>query len=222
MTAPIRIENSTAEVLIETPTTPTNKVVIFLPGVSGDAFLDRFQPIVEACTGAGFSTARVNAWKDVQELEQKNLKQIYGDINSVVALLRSKGYLYIFGIGKSFGGAILLTLPSTHITSKILWAPAIGVTESGSNINTHLSAPLGSLKSLLDIKVDRTFLEKIEIPILVIHGTADDTIPFSNSEQLVSMLPKAKLIAIDGADHSYRIKEYEDAVITATINFLTT
>lgn len=130
-----KIENSTTEVLIETPTTTTNKAVIFLPGISGSVFSDRFLPIVEKCIGAGFSIARVSAWKDVQELQQKNLSQIYGDVNAVVTLLQHKGYTSIFAIGKSFGGAIVLTLPSSNITSRILWAPVIGVTESNSNMD---------------------------------------------------------------------------------------
>lgn len=220
MVTPIKIENSETEVLIETPTNPTDKVVIFLPGISGGAFSDRFMPMVEAGVGAGFAIARVRAWENVQEVGQKNLSQIYSDINAVITLLQKQGYTSIFGIGKSFGGMIMLTLPSQNIKTKVLWAPAIGVTESGSNIDTYFSIQLGSLQSLLDMKVDRAFLEKIETPILIIHGTADNDIPFSNSEQLVSMLPNAKLIAIDGADHSYRTKEHEGAVIEVTMDFL--
>ena len=79
---------------------------------------------------------------------------------------------------------------------------------------------MASLQSLLDVKIDRAFLEKHDEPVLVIHGTTDRTIPFSNSEQIVSMLPNATLIPIEGADHSYNTKEHEDAVIKSTVDFL--
>lgn len=222
MVTPIKIENSETEVLIETPTNPTDKVAIFLPGISGDAFSDRFMSIAKACIGVGFAIARVSAWNNIQDVEKKNLSQIYNDINTIITLLQNSGYVSIFGIGKSFGGMIMLTLPSQNIKAKVLWAPAIGIAESDSNIDTYLSTPLGSLESLLDMKVNRAFLEKIEIPILIIHGTVDDNVPLSNSEQLVSILPNAKLVAIKGADHSYRTREHEDAVIKTTMDFLVT
>jgi len=220
MVTPIKIENTETEMLIETQAIPTDKVAIFLPGLSGEVFSDRFLPMVEACVGAGFAIARVRAWENAQEVEQKNLSQIYSDINAVIILLQNQGYASIFGIGKSFGGAIILTLPSQSIKAKVLWAPAIGIIESGSNIDIYFSTPLGSLQSLLDMKIDKAFLEKIETPILIIHGTEDNEIPFSNSEKLVSMLPNAKLVAIEGADHSYRTKEHEDVVTKTTMDFL--
>src|SRR5690606_17334680 len=93
-------------------------------------------------------------------------------------------------------------------------------TETGANIDTYMTAKLGTITSLLDIHVDRTFLQQQESHILIIHGTADEHIPFSNSEQIVSLLPCASLAAIEGADHSYKNKEHESEVIKITLDFL--
>lgn len=220
MSEDFKIENTTTEVRIDTPTTPTEKVVVFLPGISGGAFSDRFQPVVDACLSAGFAIARVNAWKDADDVGQKTLSQIYADIDAVLSLLQEKSYTSFFGVGKSFGGAVMLTHPCPYFAKKVLWAPAIGTVESGANINEYLSTPLGTIPKLLDVKVDRAFVEKMETPTLVVHGTADDAIPFSNSELLVSMLPNAKLFPVEGADHSYKKKEHEEIVIKATMDFL--
>lgn len=221
MTEPIQIGNSASKFLVETPTVPTTTAVVFLPGISGDAFSERFQPVVDACLQAGFAIARVSAWKDAEDVERKNLSDIYRDVGDVTTSLHQQGFTRIFGIGKSFGGAVILTFPSVYISRKVLWAPAIGVTDSGANIDAYMTATLGTLHSLLDMQVDAAFLKQREMPTLIIHGTADDNIPLSNSEKIVSMLPNARLAQIEGADHSYKNKEHEEAVIKATMGFLT-
>ncbi len=221
MAEPIKIGNTDCEFLITTPNKPTTTAVIFLPGISGGAFSERFQPVVDACLGVGFSIVRISAWKNAEDVERKNLGDIFRAIGDVTTYLHQEGYTKIFGIGKSFGGAVMLALPSVHIRRKVLWAPAIGVADSGANIDSYMTANLGALHSLLDLKLDRALLQQKETPTLIIHGTADDNIPLSNSERIVSMLPNAKFLQIEGADHSYKNKEHETAVIKATIEFLT-
>lgn len=217
----IQIANTTSAFLIDMPDKLTTTVVVFLPGRTGGAFSDRFQPVVDACLQAGLAIVRVSAWENREDVERKNLSDIYRDIGNVTTYLHQQGYTQIFGVGKSLGGAMMLTFPSVYIDKKVLWAPAIGVTESGANIETYMSATLGSLNSLLDLQVDREYLENRDTPTLVIHGTADNIIPFLNSERLVPMLPNARLLPIEGADHSYNNKEHETVVIKATIDFLT-
>lgn len=218
-----RLSNSNSTFQIKTPDTPTQKVVLFLPGISGDVFSDRFKPLVDACNAAGWAVALINAWENAATVEQKNLNQIYADIRGVITTLQQLGYTSVAGVGKSFGGGILLTCPSPYIQRKILWAPAIGVadSESTSNIEHYVNNPLNDLSSLLDLKVNPHSLKEMEVPILIIHGTADKNIPFSNSEKIVDSLPNAKMWTIEGADHSYKNKVHEEAVIKATVDFLT-
>ena len=208
------------EYKLQTPTEPTDTAVVFLPGLSGRALTERFQPVVDACLAAGMAIARVNAWEGPDDVGKKNLSEIYKDIESVVVALQQQGYSNIYGVGKSFGGAVMLTFPGSVITKKVLWAPAIGVVEVGANIDTYLTEPLGTLKLLTDMKVDREYLQDMEAETLILHGTADDVIPYKNSEAITSMLPNVALVPIAGADHSYKNKEHESAVIRATINFL--
>lgn len=221
MSEVIHLGNAASAFLVDTPDKPTNTAVVFLPGISGGAFSDRFQPLVDACVQAGLAIARVSAWENVADVERKNLSDIYRDIGNVTTYLQQQGYTQLFGIGKSFGGAIMLTFPSMYIHKKVLWAPTVGVTESGANIEAYMSATFSTLSSLLDLRVDRAFLQQRDTPTLIVHGTADGTIPFSNSEKIVSMLPRAKLLPIEGADHSYSDKDHEKAVIEASVDFLT-
>jgi pimeloyl-ACP methyl ester carboxylesterase len=39
------------------------------------------------------------------------------------------------------------------------------------------------------------------MPTLIVHGTDDVDIPFSQAQELASAIPHAELVAIDGAHH---------------------
>jgi len=41
----------------------------------------------------------------------------------------------------------------------------------------------------------------VTLPVLVIHGTADDVVPFEMGQRLAAALPRAKLLVMDGAGH---------------------
>ena len=44
-------------------------------------------------------------------------------------------------------------------------------------------------------------VDKIQVPALVVHGTADEVIPFAQAEGLAARLPAAELVAIPGGRH---------------------
>lgn len=48
-----------------------------------------------------------------------------------------------------------------------------------------------------------TAVKKLSIPYLIIHGTADEAVPFEEALQLKEWQPKAKLKKISGADHTF-------------------
>ncbi|RME58785.1 MAG: alpha/beta hydrolase [Candidatus Dadabacteria bacterium] len=71
---------------------------------------------------------------------------------------------------------------------------------------TEQMLPLG--KNLLnEIKnspnMVKEALGKIKVPILIIHGTEDETVLFKGSEEAASLNPRIKLVAIEGADHNF-------------------
>ena len=44
-------------------------------------------------------------------------------------------------------------------------------------------------------------VEKLTVPVLLIHGTADASVPYAQSVALADRLPNATLETIEGADH---------------------
>jgi pimeloyl-ACP methyl ester carboxylesterase len=44
-------------------------------------------------------------------------------------------------------------------------------------------------------------LERIEVPVLIVHGTSDRAAPFAQGRSMSARIPGAELLAIDGGDH---------------------
>ncbi len=54
-------------------------------------------------------------------------------------------------------------------------------------------------------------LPQIEVPTLVIAGTADRLVPFENSKTLASQIPNAELVILENMGHGYLVEAAEEA-----------
>jgi dipeptidyl aminopeptidase/acylaminoacyl peptidase len=62
------------------------------------------------------------------------------------------------------------------------------------------------------------YIEKINAPVLIIHGTADDVVPVSHAHLLYSLAAEPKeLVLLEGAGHRLR---QETAAVEAALNWL--
>ncbi|HLZ56164.1 MAG TPA: alpha/beta hydrolase [Ktedonosporobacter sp.] len=61
-------------------------------------------------------------------------------------------------------------------------------------------------------------VEEIATPTLIVHGTADIDVPFSQAKQLVQKIPHAQLLAVEGADHTFVLSG--EKTVEAIRNFL--
>lgn len=66
---------------------------------------------------------------------------------------------------------------------------------------------------------DYSVYEKIGIPVLIIHGTDDKSVPLEESKELIKHLKNHKLIPLEGADHNYTNPDDFNKAIQETINF---
>jgi fermentation-respiration switch protein FrsA (DUF1100 family) len=71
--------------------------------------------------------------------------------------------------------------------------------------------------------------EKLAIPSLIVHGTADDTVPFDSATQLAGLNSHATLLSIENGNHVFGGKHPWDEselpddlknVVTESIRFL--
>lgn len=62
-------------------------------------------------------------------------------------------------------------------------------------------------------------LERLEAPLLVVHGTQDGAAPFAQGQELAARVPGAELLAVDGGEH-VTIFTHRDLVRARVARFL--
>ncbi|MEK6874507.1 MAG: alpha/beta hydrolase, partial [Nanoarchaeota archaeon] len=63
-------------------------------------------------------------------------------------------------------------------------------------------------------------IKRITVPVLIIHGSSDLRVPFSDSEEILAALPKgSKLSMISGCDHLFDSNTCRDSLITHITNW---
>ena len=144
-------------------------------------------------------------------------------------------------VGLSLGGLVAACTAGREprIKSAVLWAPVadlpgiINAQQTGAQKSTLASrgwADIGGLKlgsTFLDDMLTVRPADEIagsDSPLLIIHGSADQTVPVENAEQFYSSAQRpgrkiTKLI-IDGADHTFNRVDWIETVIRETADWL--
>ena len=63
-------------------------------------------------------------------------------------------------------------------------------------------------------------LEQVQCPTLIVHGTADNDVPYSNSQQAAKRICDATLYTIEGAHHLLWLSDQAPAMIRTQTDFL--
>lgn len=143
-------------------------------------------------------------------------------------------------VGLSLGGAIASSVAGTQhdkIKTLVLWAPA------GNELRNMKENPdPAQVKSLeekgyldlngfvlgkgfiydldnIDIYADAARYDK---KVLIVHGSADQSVPLhvSSKEYAAIYGDRMELHVIEGADHTFNKKEWEEEAIGTTVNYL--
>ena len=201
------------------PKEKSDKVVILLPGISGKALSDRYKGMEKELNKNNIAFFRFDLWKNVEDIQNKSLRDIYVGIDIAIEFVNSKGYSKVSFVGKSIGGGFLLTYPNSKISSLILLSPAITFGEE-SNLKKVVSLRFSNFKRAVEeIKINKKDLKKIKSKVLIIHGTEDEVISLENSQAMIKFLD-AKLEIIKGAGHSYEKEGEMELVDKLTAEFL--
>lgn len=144
------------------------------------------------------------------KLEDCTPNQGLDDLSSAVRDLgKEKFALY----GSSYGGFISLVYASQNpILALGLKAPVsdyVKVLSLKGNENENRSRDFAS--QIADINIYKQ-AKNITCPVLIVHGSADNDVPISQSEKLIESLGGGKRLAvIHGATHIMRGPDMEDA-----------
>lgn len=142
-------------------------------------------------------------------------------------------------VGLSMGGAVSSMLAGDRkedVKALCLWAPAGTMGElvmygrSEENIKAMRSAGFSDIGGLLlgiDFLDDVLSLDiykkaaEYDKNVLLLHGDKDPTVPISTSEKYLEFYEtKGILHVIEGADHTFNRKTWEDEVFDYTLGFL--
>jgi alpha-beta hydrolase superfamily lysophospholipase len=144
---------------------------------------------------------RIDAWEGAEDLEEMSLNDLHQMIEEACVLLTNNGRESIDVLGKSICGMLALTYPDKNSLGKmVLWAPAVGIGEN--NVDKWRSTLLEHTSTPTDISINRKYLEKPDVPTLIVHGTEDEVVDSSNSRKICEGLPECECKLIEGADHS--------------------
>lgn len=193
--------------------------LILIPGASGGALSSRYDPVAMRVRQRGYALLRFESWKNAGTLGRKTLRDIRVEMDAFIHHLLACGYRKIGLIGKSLGGGLALASRNPHVRCMVLWAPAIGLAPR-NNLERWMGRPLRDAEDFTDIALDQTLLKQHHIPIAIIQGTQDEVVSLQHAHALAASLPRAEVITVDGADHSFTAAPHQEQLIRKTLAFL--
>ncbi|MBH9538625.1 alpha/beta hydrolase [Novosphingopyxis sp. YJ-S2-01] len=104
----------------------------------------------------------------------------------------------IFVFGHSLGGAVALEMSARHRVD--------GVATLGTFSRLAAVAPAVSRGVLPDRFDNIAALQRIDAPVFLFHGTADETIPFTEAEKLAASSSAAALLPLPNGKHHISMK----------------
>jgi pimeloyl-ACP methyl ester carboxylesterase len=138
--------------------------------------------------------------------DKRTLEEFTDDILQAIAFLKTRKYQK-FGIcGSSFGGiaATIATSRSSDVEVMALKAPGMG----------KLSRVMPNYKRDFDTKSWIKAGESVQVPTLIVHGTADADVEIALGESLAKAIRSCRLERFEHADHRFTKKEDFDASIS--------
>ena len=169
------------------------------------------------------------------------------DIAAVISFLKKIGYKKFAILANSFSAAAAIFYSVHHqdsVMTLIFWNPLIDYhsilkpelpwakkyfSESAiKNLYKKGFLEVGRRKFKIGIELykemKRTYpwktLLKLRIPILFIHGTKDQIVPYEDSKKYSSMHKSATLETIEGADHGFHEIHYFEFASKMTLNWI--
>jgi len=149
-------------------------------------------------------------------------------LQDTAAVLRRTGPSVLFG--SSMGGMIAAWAAARHqdlVQGMVLLCPAFGfmgrMPELPDGADTVLYRGEYELhRSVFEDALqydESTLAARLGMPILLVHGTADDVIPLASSEAFFAALPsdRKEFLRIEGGDH--RLNEPIAEIVTAAEDF---
>ncbi len=228
----LTFENSKGDKLIGVLSNPADSVnvpvIILCHGFSSNKDSLTFVSMEEKLNNKNIATFRFDFYghgESEGKFEDITVSEAVDDAQKAIEFLMGKGYSKIGLFGSSFGG-----ITSLIVASRIddLFVLALKSPVSDYKEVELLRRGDEGIKEwkergyISHKKSDGTFLrlnysfyqniednnsyevaKKIKIPVMIVHGNADETVPVEQSKKTASLIENCKLEFVEGADHRY-------------------
>lgn len=225
----IEIENSKGLALVaDIYPTQSKKLVILVHGFTGERHeAGRFDRLAEALHTSSYNVLTFDFSGCGESANAVlTIENHIDDLRSVIKYVKSLGIEHIGIVGFSLGALVACRGFDEHIKSLVFWAPVtakkLGYArrftdternelESTGYITYHRDRGTRQVMSIgKEMIAARETLDQAEllshitIPVLIVHGTQDERIPFTDSEKALDYLPEgSELQPLAGANHTF-------------------
>jgi pimeloyl-ACP methyl ester carboxylesterase len=125
---------------------------------------------------------------------------IVADARAALALLRGLGHDRFVLAGHSLGTGVACALSrDPGVEGLALFAPFTSLPDV-----VHAALPWIDAHALMEERFDSraALAARPDLPVLVVHGTEDDVVPFALGQALARSTPGARLVALPGVGHA--------------------
>lgn len=201
-------------------------LVILLHGFTSTKDRPHNIQAAEAMREAGCATLRIDLYGHGESGGEFRKHTLYKWISNTMAAIdraRALGYTELYLSGHSQGGlaaALTAGMEADRISGLILRAPAFMIPECARTGNMlgytfdpdHIPDSFSTIKNLeLDgnyIRVAQTIraedaAERFGNPVLILHGSGDDTVPPADSRRMAERYKNCELAVIAGETHHF-------------------
>jgi pimeloyl-ACP methyl ester carboxylesterase len=176
------------------------------------------------------------------KLEDITVSEAVDDVLSAILYVRESGYSRIGLMGSSFGGLASLVAAGrsgdlhvlalkSPVSDYIGLRAALddGRKDADWKKNGYIDfkgAEGQSLRLNFSFYEDAekygggSYAPRIKVPVLIVHGDQDKTVPLEQSEKAASLIPGCRLEVIEGADHTYSNPKLFERMLDLIASFL--
>ena len=215
-------------------------IAILAHGVTGNLERPVIADTAAALNAAGFNTLRFsfagNGASDGDFRAATITKEI-GDLGAVIdAVAESHARIAIVGHSMGAAVAVLRAAGDPRISALVSLAGMVETRRFARNEFGDVTPGDGLMWDEPDCPLSQSFMddlcetvvsvapqaEKVRVPWLLVHGTADDVVRPSDTRAIVSLFGKqATSHFIDGADHSFNEPAHKNEMTRAVAEWLT-
>lgn len=206
--APVEVEVRTADGLrlrgmYWAPTRPDAELLVFFHGNGGNRITAAKMAEPLARDGRGVLVASYRGYGDHPGTPSEG--GLFADGRAFLASARElspQSPIVLFGY--SLGAAVALELAATEQVRGVV---TLGAFSSLADVAPRLVSRM--LKGAYD---NRAAIARVDEPVLILHGTADEIVPFAQAQRLKEAAPRARLLQLNGAPHRFDLTELASTV----------